>query len=193
MRSYSKVIIDLNGQRTFDLVSRNVSTSGSFSLAGAVREFIENTSAAKQALANSTVAGMCNTSLTRALYKYLKNQDIDAELIVGEGFTKRLINPSVQLQDEIKVNGNASVAEKLQHGVVRVSGIVIDLTHLRLGETYAKVHNFPYREFKEFWIRTKSVSNLVDIRPDEMAARVKHAANQSQMQTMENRRTAQFA
>lgn len=190
MRSYNKVIIDLNGQRTFDLVSRNVSTSRSFSLAGAVREFIENTAAAKQSLSNSTAAGMCNISLTRALYKYLKSQDIDADLIVGQGYIKRLVNPSVQLQDEIKISGNAAVAKNLEHGVVRVSGLVIDLTHLRLGETYAKVYNFPFREFKEFWTHIKSMSNVADMSPQEMAARLKHSATESQMQTMEPRRVA---
>lgn len=188
MRSYNKVIIDLNGQRTFDLVSRNVSISRSFSLASMVREFIETTSAAKQALANSTAAGMCNISLTRALYKYLKSQDIDADLIVGQGFKKHLVNPSIQLQEEIKVSGNVATAKNIQHGVVQVSGLVIDLTHLRLGETYAKVYNFPFREFKEFWTHIKSMSNVADICPDEIAARLKHSDNENQVQTMEPRR-----
>lgn len=187
MRSYSKVIIDLKGQRSIDLVSRTASLSGAFSLAGAVREFIENTSAAKQALQSAHTAGMCNISLTRALYKYLQKEDFDPELLVGCGYTKRLVNPCIQIQDQIKERGLRAVTDDMQHGIVRVRDMVIDLTHLRLGDTYQKVYNYPFREFKEYWIQIKSMSQVADFKPTDIAARVKNMNNISRFSAEEKR------
>lgn len=187
MRSYSKVIIDLNGKRSIDLVSKTPCLCGAFSLAGAVSQFIEENITAHRALQSASVAGGCNVSLTRALYKFLKAQDFYPELAVGHGYTKRLVDPSTALQDEIKERGHDRTVIDLKHGIVRVSGIVIDLTHRRLGSTYQQVYNFPFREFKDYWKNITSMTHVADINPYEMNQRIKHAQNLSELAMLQKR------
>lgn len=186
---YSKVIIDLKGRRSIDLVSE----SGAFSLAGAVTEFIEDNPVAKQALKSSDIAGMINISLTRSLYKFLKAHDFYPELVVGYGYLKDLDAPCKTLVDELKETTSQNVRKNLSHGVVRVNGIVIDLTHRRLGKTYEQVYNFPYRDFQKYWAQIKSMSHVADMNMDEAANRIKHAVNVTKLNESEQRRMAHHA
>lgn len=186
---YTKVIIDLKGRRSIDLVSE----SGAFSLAGAVTEFIEDNMIARQALSNKEAAGPINISLTRSLYKFLKAHDFYPELVVGYGYMKELVNPCKLIEDDIRETTSQNVRKQLSHGVVRVNGIVVDLTHLRLGDTYEKIYNFPYRDFSRYWAQVKSMNHVADMKMDEAANRIKHAANTVKLNDSEKRRMAHFA
>jgi hypothetical protein len=181
--SYSKVIIDLKGKRSVDLRRGTPCECGAFSLAGAVRYFIDENPVAKVALTNSGVAGESNASLTRALYKFLKAQDFYPALMVGYGFRKRLTSPSPQILEDMKKHGESCVVKELSHGVVKIHGLVVDLTHRRLGSSYSHLHNFPFKEFMAFWDEVKDMSHIADMTSEDAQALVKQnrAVVQTQM------------
>lgn len=179
-----KIIIDHRGRLDVVLVSE----SGAFSLAGVVSQFIEDHLLVRQALNSAEAAGPLNIKLTRALYKHLKAQDFDPDLIVGYGFTKPLTNPCKALKDELVHTPMASVCRDLSHGIVKVSGMAIDLTHRRLGSAYQQVYNYPFREFSDYWKHVQSMSQFVDMGMEEAVSRLKNAANVSKLAPADRRR-----
>lgn len=165
--SYSKVIIDLKGKRSVDLVRKTPCLCGEFTLAGALRHFIDNSSIARRALESPHIAHETNTALTKALYRFLKRQDFEPKLLVGAGFKRNLSNCAPQLEDEIKQYGVKRVVKELTHGVVRVNDLVFDLTFKRLGDTYCMPYNFPYRDWSPCWEEVKPMSHIADMTADD--------------------------
>lgn len=157
-------------QETLDTIlggqASALSSSTRLTLGGALKLFIETHHLAAHALISSVAAGDFNVSLVKQLREFLAARDFDATVLVGVGFKRMLVNPCPKLVEDIATYGEAKTAETLSHAVVRVSGMVIDLCYLRLGDTYEQVNNFALRQFQAFWKETRDMRSIMAITPD---------------------------
>ncbi len=138
-------------------------------LAGAMRNFISADMQARNAQISSQHAGDGFTTLIKKFCAYLVRNDFDAKIVVGQTFLKRFVNACPQIHEKIKEIGEPNVAHNMQHPVVQVNGIVLDLCFLRLGTQYSGLNNFPYREFTKFFKEVKDVKHLMAITPEQAA------------------------
>jgi hypothetical protein len=131
----------------------------------AIRDFFSRNPDAEMCLSNKEKAGSLNVSVTKRLYKFLKTGGFSPRLLMGKGFRKPLVKPCVTLAMRMRAEGPDYVRENLSHGVVKVNDMVIDLTHLRLGENY-QPYSFPYKLLSQYWDRIVDVTNAVEMSID---------------------------
>lgn len=153
------------------------SGSSSLTLGGALKAFIDQTPLAHHAQISAVAAGDSNVSLTKQFCAFLVANDFDATVIVGIGYTKALRKPCPKLIEAIRESSEAKVAYNIQHAVVKVGGIVFDLTYLRLGDTYSHLNNFPVKEFYRFFREVKDMKHLMSITPDHARELARKADN----------------
>ncbi len=144
-------------------------------LAGALRKFIETDTRARNAQISSVSAGETSISLVKEFNAFLVRHDFDANVMVGCGYVKRLVSPCPQIAEDIKEHGEPHVTYNMQHAVVRVSGVVLDICFLRMGSTYMQMNNYPWKEFIKFWREIKDVKHLMSITPEKVKNMMKIA------------------
>lgn len=153
------------------------SGSSSLTLGGALKAFIDQSPLAHHAQISAVAAGDSNVSLTKQLCAFLVAHDFDATVIVGIGYVKSLVKPCPKLVEEMRESSEAKVAYNLQHAVVKVGGLVFDLTFLRLGDTYSHLNNFTVREFYRYFREVKDMKHLMSITPDHARELARKADN----------------
>jgi len=162
----------------------------SMSLAQAYRKFLEKNPRAASALRSAAQADSYHTSIVRDLYKFLVTHDIDAQVLLGKVFLKPLRNAAPRLEEAIKNVGEAKVRQQIQHAVIKANHLVIDLTHLRLGDNYTPLDNFPAREFEKYFASVEDITHLVKMTPEHIARILKQSDD---LITKEAKRDAELA
>lgn len=120
-------------------------------LADAINFYKKTHPRARIAETDKEAAERFNGILTRELYDYLKTHGFDPKVIVGKGFTGRLVNPSEVINDSLDEYGIQATKNWITHGMVKVGNIVIDFTYRRLGSEYVHKNNSLFSEIKKYW------------------------------------------
>jgi hypothetical protein len=152
------------------LAHRSETAECAATLARTVQEFINNSKFVQAATQEPEAADRAFPGLVKSLFKYLKREDFDVRLIECNGMKKPLRNPAPELEKEKPAN--------IQHAVVAVGQLIIDLCKPRLGDGYDLPSNYAEILLKQCWSTTRDVSHLALLTPEQIKDMAQNIANQ---------------
>lgn len=125
------------------------------SLAQFFKSFFETDTAAKQAQISAEAADRSHPELVKRLSKVLTANGFENKVIVVTGFKKKLVACADSLRN---------IAPKdIEHAVVRVGGLIIDICRLRLGNDYDVPSNYVASMVKQYWTGERDVTKLLNL------------------------------
>lgn len=132
-------------------------------LAQAFHKFMNDYELARKAKDHKDIADNSLVFLTKKLYKFLKDKDLDPEAMLGIGARFELADPATSIEHQIKKEGLARTKVELRHPVIKVRGVVIDLIHRRLGRGFTDTYT--WKEFQQRWHAIQEIHHLIDLTP----------------------------
>lgn len=137
-----------------------ISESATVSLARFVNEFREYDTGAAAARATSKGANAQHPMLVKRLRAILEKDDWDPQIIVFKGY-KGSFAPDTC--DEVR----NTLRKDIEHAVVVVGNMAIDLCCLRLGSEYLP-YTYPMNQSFRYWDSHKDVSKFMKLSPQDV-------------------------
>lgn len=144
------------------------------------REFINQHREAASALQSKEAAEASHISIVKALFKFLKANDTDCDILIGRGFRHSLNECSSAIETLVKESTENTVRRSLSHGVVRVNSIILDPTHKRLGK-YVTLDNYPFSEFMKLWEGWEKATHLAELTFDKLLPSIEKAKQETRL------------
>lgn len=131
----------------------------SFGFGKLVQQFIDENPEAQGSLANANTAEQHCADLPKRLYSFLYENEVEAELMLARGLKIVPRDGSTVLM--ARLNAGKTDKTQVQHLVVKVNSLVVDLCFKRLG-TLLPVYNYPLRELQGVFSEIKPALQLLN-------------------------------